>query len=615
MGYFNDSNQRLISDFEKFIPQIDQKEADDPGHEIITGNFSGRLLVGYSGLSVQDLSSVGCRPMSTEDGRLTIVFDGKIYNRREIRRQLEFEGYLFRTETDTEVLLKAFHKWGVGCLPRLIGMFAFGIYDDKTQKITFARDPFGIKPLLFSRETGRVIFTSEIRPIISLLTEKPDPDLYTAYHYLVHGEYDSSERTFFNNINHLRPGSYISFDLKKQTLSNPTTWWTPKANYEQNISFDSAVELVREQFLDNIKFHLPGNEPVGIALSGGVDSSAILCALRYLKPEIPIHTFSYVAKETEKSEESWMDFANAQTNSISHKEVVTPDELMDDLDDLIRTQGEPFGSTNIYAQYRVFKLASRNGIKVVLDGQGADGLLIGQNGHPGVRMLSLLERKQFISLLSFANNWANWPGRSYKQCWMYFGKEILPDRLYKKARKFLGRDFEPDWLNMALFKNAGVIPKENRPVRTEKCSGRRVIEKLALSLHNRGLQHLLRHGDRNSLRFSVEVRPVFLTTQLSELLYSLPEDYLISKNGQTKYIFREAMRGIVPSKILDRKDKIGFETPETEWKEFIGERIDSNVKHISTDLINVTDFKHKSEKLSSAQLWRILNYLEWLKIY
>ena len=612
-AYFKFSNQTLVSDFERLV-QLDYRKTDKQNTVTITGSFPGNLLLGYSRFSIPQLSSVGLQPMSTEDGRLTILFDGKVYNLGDIQRQLKQEGYLFKTETGTEVVLKAFHKWGINCLQKIIGMFAFCIYDNKTQKITLVRDPFGIKPMFFSQDTDRFTFSSEIQSNISLLAKKPAPDLHAAYQYLVHGNYDSSERTFFNNINRLSPGSYISFDLKNQTLSSPTTWWTPEFNNEQNITFNRATELVREIFLDNVKFHLMSNDSVGVALSGGVDSSAIVCAVRHLEPEIPIHTFSYIARDTEKSEEQWVDLVNAHTNSIPHKVIVTPNELVHDMDDLIKTQGEPFGSTNIYAQYRVFKLASENNIKTILDGQGADGLLVGQNGHPGERMLSLLEKKQLISLISFVNNWADWPGRSYTQCWMYFGKEILPDNLYKQARKFMGRDFEPDWLNMDLFKSAGVIPKEIRPARTKAGYGRRVVERLVQSLQSRGLQHLLRHSDRNSFRFSIEDQPVFLTTRFTELLCSLPEEYLISKYGQTKYIFREAMRGIVPGKILDRKDKIGFETPEVEWKGILTDKVDSNLKRTSLELVDKTKFKHKSTKFSSSHMWRILNYLQWLRL-
>lgn len=612
-GYFKFFNQKLVSNFEG-LTQSDHRKTNDRESVVITGSFPGSLYLGYSRVPIPDLSSVGLQPISTEDGMLTILFDGSVYNIGDIRRRLKGEGYLFNTDMEAEVVLKAFHKWGTGCLHSFVGMFAFCIYDNKEQKITLARDPFGIKPMFFSQDTGRFTFASEIQSNISLLAEKPAPDLHAAYQYLVHGDYDSSERTFFNSICRLPSGSHISFDLKTQTLSSPTIWWKPEVSNEQNITFSRATELVREEFLDNVKFHLKNNDAIGVALSGGVDSSAIVCAARYLEPEIPIYTFSYIAKDTKKSEEQWVDLVNAHVNSIPHKVVVTPQELLQDMDDLIEAQEQPFGSTNIYAQYRVFKLASENNVKTILDGQGADGLLVGQNGHPGERMLSLLEKKQLISLLSFTKNWADWPGRSYGQCWMYFGKEILPDNLYKQARKIMGRDFEPDWLNMDLFKNAGVVPKENRPVRTKAGYGRRVIERLALSLHSRGLQHLLRHGDRNSLRFSIEDRPVFLTTRFTELLCTLPEDYLISKYGRTKHVFREAMKGIVPSEILNRKDKIGFETPEVGWKGIFSDKINSNLKCTPSELINRTKFSQKSGKFSSSQMWRILNYLQWLRL-
>ena len=604
-----------MSDFEEALQEIAHRGPDDRDYKIISGDFPGQFILGHNRLSILDLSSVGRQPMSMEDEKLIIVFNGEIYNFRELRKKLRSEGYRFNTNTDTEVLLKAFHRWGIDCLPKLIGMFGFCVYDKEDQKVTLVRDPFGIKPLFFCQTTDRFIFASEIQSVIRLLAGKPEPDLYTAYHYLVHGEYDSSERTFFNDVYHLRPGTYVSFDLKRQMLSEPTNWWAPKIDYEKNVSFEDAAELVREQFLTNVKLHLVSDVPVGAALSGGIDSSSIVCAMRHLEPEMPIHTFSYIAEGSEKSEESWADLINEHTNAIAHKVTTTSQDLLSDLDDLIKTQGEPFGSTTIYAQYRVFKLAGQHGIKVVLEGQGADELLAGYQGYPGERLLSLLEEKKLLSALEFANNWANWPGRNYRRGWMYFGRIILPDGVYKSARTLLGRNFEPDWLNLDGFRDVGIIPRENRHIRAKAGYGRRVIERLAFSLHNRGLQHLLRHGDRNAMRFSIENRPVFLTTQLTELLYSLPENYLISATGQTKHIFRQAMRGIVPDESLDRKDKIGFDTPEEDWKEAMINEINSGLEQSPPNIVNKHGFKKKAEIFSSKRLWRILNYLKWEALF
>ena len=616
LGYYlKASNQGLVGDFEEALQKIAHRGPDDRDYKIINGDFPGQLFLGHNRLSILDLSSLGRQPMSMEDEKLTIVFNGEIYNFRELRKKLGSEGYKFNTNTDTEVLLKAFHRWGIDCLPKLIGMFAFCVYDKRDQKVTLVRDPFGIKPLFYCQETDRFIFASEIQSVIRLLAGKPGPDPYTAYHYLVHGEYDSSERTFFNNVNHLRPGTYISFDLKRQKLSEPTNWWSPEIRYEKNISFVRAAELVREQFLTNVKLHLVSDVPVGVALSGGIDSSSIVCAMRHLEPEAPIHTFSYIAEGTEKSEESWIDLINGHTNAIAHKVTATSQDLLSDLDDLIKAQGEPFGSTSIYAQYRVYKLAGQHGIKVMLDGQGADELLAGYLGYPGERLLSLLEEKKLLSALEFANNWANWPGRNYRRGWMYLGRTILPDGLYRSARMLSGRSFEPDWLDLDGFRDAGITPRENRHIRTKAGFGRRVVEQLAFSLQNRGLQHLLRQGDRSAMRFSIENRPAFLTTQLADLLYSLPENYLISVNGQTKHIFRQAMRRIVPDQGLDRKDKIGFETPEEYWKGAMIDEIKSSLEQAPQSFINKRVFEKKVKKFSSKQLWRILNYLKWEALY
>ena len=614
-AYFKKNNRGLFGDFEEALQEIAHRGPDDRGYKIISGEFPGQLFLGHNRLSILDLSAVGRQPMSMEDEKLTIALNGEIYNFKELRKQLGTEGYSFNTNTDTEVLLKAFHKWGLDCLPKLIGIFAFCVYDKKRQEVTLVRDPFGIKPLFVCQMSDRFIFASEIHPIIRLLAGTPEFDLYSAYHYLVHSEYDSSERTFFGNVYNVRPGTYRSFDLNEQKLSEATTWWAPRIGCDRDVSFECAAELVKEQFLSNVRLNLVSDAPVGVALSGGIDSSSVTCAIRHLEPEMPIHTFSYIAEGTDKSEERWVDLINTHTDAVAHKVAATSQDLLNDLDDLIKTQGEPFGSTTIYAQYRVFKLARQHGFKVMLEGQGADELLAGYLGYPGERLLSLLEQKKLFAMLEFANNWANWPDRNYRRGWMYLGRILLPDGLYRSARMLLGRNFEPDWLNLDCFKDAGIIPKENRQLRTKAGYSRRVIERLAASLHNRGLQHLLRQGDRNAMRFSIENRPAFLTTQLTELLYALPENYLIGANGQTKHIFRQAMRGIVPDECLDRKDKIGFDTPEEDWKGVMIDEINSSLEQAPSNIINKNVFKKKAEKFSSKRIWRILNYLKWEAMY
>jgi asparagine synthase (glutamine-hydrolysing) len=617
-GWFPNPAENTTKKFEISLNLLGHRGPDDRGYEVIRAGYSSEILFGHTRLSIIDLSSLGHQPMTTSDGRMTIVFNGEIYNYKELRKELIEQGHKFTTNSDTEVLLIAWDKWGKDALPKLVGMFAFAIYDRAELKLTLVRDPFGIKPLFYSHSKSNFVFSSEIHSLLPLIGHKAKIDLQSSYDYLVNGDYDSSERTFIDGVKHLRPGHYLVLDLQNPNISEPKQWWKPRIDYEQGLSFSQAAEMLRAQFLENVRFHLRSDVPVGTALSGGIDSSSVVCAMRYIEPDMPIHTFSYIAHGSVISEEKWVDRVNNHVDAISHKVEASASGLAQDLDDLIKAQGEPFGSTSIYAQYRVFKLAKESGIKVTLDGQGADELLAGYNGYPGERLLSLLEQKKILASLKFSYQWQKWPGRSYKQSWMYLGKKVLPEMAFQYTRKAMGRDYFPAWLNTNMLFESGVILKEIRPSLSEEGKTRRVIEQLAYSLQNRGLPALLRLGDRNSMHFSIESRVPFLTTGMADLLYSLPENYLISDNGQTKYVFREAMRGIVPNDILDRRDKIGFETPQNDWLISMAPLLrgwlmeSDEVPFINREaLLKSFDLIVSGKAPFTWQVWRWVNFVRW----
>jgi asparagine synthase (glutamine-hydrolysing) len=289
---------------------------------------------------------------------------------------------------------------------------------------------------------------------------------------------------------------------------------------------------------------------------------------------------------------------------------------------MIRSQGEPFGSTSIYAQYRVYKLAQENGITVTLDGQGADEMLAGYIGYPGQRLRSLLETGRLSDAWSFWNNWAEWPGRSRMLAAKYLASELTKGSLYETLRKIDGKPTVPDWINPGPLLEQGVCLHKPR-IRPEIDSkGRRVIDELSLSLSKRGISTLLRHGDRNSMRFSVESRVPFLTIDLVDLLLSLPEHYLISNYGETKHVFRAAMQNIVPGDIINRKDKIGFATNEfglikdimpqlLRWLEAIEEFPFVNKKKLITELMDMS----VGRKKLTWQAWRWINFWKWHELY
>jgi asparagine synthase (glutamine-hydrolysing) len=580
------------------------------------------LSLGHTRLSVIDLSEDGRQPMSSSSGRFTVVFNGEIYNYKELRQKLRALGCVFSTLTDTEVLLAAWETWGRSCLNMFVGMFSFVIFDRQRLILTCVRDPFGIKPFFYSNKGGQFYFASEIPALIELLPERPSLNWQQSYNYLVHGDYDSSTFTFYNEIFHLAPGNTLEIDLRASKILVPEVWYKPNAELRENWTYSSAVEAVREEFLHSIRLHMRSDVQIGAALSGGIDSSAVVSAMRYLEPDLPIHTFSFVASDPSMSEKSWIGKINNQNNGIPHHVSINEGDLGKDLDDLIISQGEPFGSTSIYAQYRVFQSARENGVVVTLDGQGADEMLAGYIGYPGQRLRSMLEGSSPIQALEFLNNWSKWPGRSRMLGMKHLVSECTNGRIYEILRFLDGKPTNPSWVKQGALNELGIVPIKPRFRADTNTKGRRVIDELILSLTKRGLPGLLRHGDRNSMKFSIESRVPFLTKGLVDLLLSMPEDYLISKAGETKHIFRTAMKGIVCDDVLKRRDKIGFETPERIWL--------SGIRHSMIDCLsenlNIPFWDQQNATLElkamldghkpfSWQAWRWVNFAKWLQLF
>jgi asparagine synthase (glutamine-hydrolysing) len=603
--------------FEGAMQMLQRRGPDGRGVQTYP-QAGGEVVLGHARLSIIDLSEGGAQPMHGADGRHAIVFNGEIYNYRELRRELESLGRSFTSDSDTEVLLAAWAQWGEACLPRLTGMFAFAVLDRKTSTLTCARDAFGIKPFFYTADGVDFLFASEAPALIALQRGKPALNWQRAYNYLVHGDYDSSTETFFDGVLQLAPGHLMVVDLVARSTQTSRLWWEPKTRERSDIGLDAAAEQLRALFLQSVRQHLRSDVPLGAALSGGVDSSAVVCAMRHIEPGLPINTFSYIARGSAISEESWVDRINQYVGATPHKVFVTADELARDLDDMIRVQGEPFGSTSIYAQYRVFQLAKQNGVTVTLDGQGADELLAGYSGYAGQRLRSLLEKGQWAQAWDFLGQWAQWPGRTRGLGVQQLLAEYAQGPVYEALRSLSGRSASPAWLHLAALEDRGIVRRYPRQRSTSQESGRRVVGELALSLTRRGLPALLRHGDRNSMRFSVESRVPFLTLDMADFLLSLPESYLVSAQGETKHVFRKAMRGIVPDAVLDRRDKIGFSTPEQEWLSAMATTAQGWL-HEST----VPSFINKDEMLMqfghivsgarpfSWQAWRWINFARW----
>ncbi len=600
------------------MTRLAHRGPDDQGLESFD-LADGKVILGHTRLSIIDLTTGGHQPMHSQDARYVLTFNGEIYNYKELRDELRRLGHRFASDADTEVLLACWIRWGCDCLRRLRGMFAFVVFDRVALTLTCVRDAFGIKPFYYQLDRQAFLFASEIPSLLALQRQRPPIDHQRAYDYLVAGSYDDRAASFYQGIRQLPPGHVLTLNLSVPNVAELSRWWWPSIAESASLSFADAADQLRAMFLDNVRLHLRSDVALGAALSGGVDSSAIVCAMRHVEPSMAIHTFSYVARGSAVDEEHWVDLVNHYVGAIPQKIVIDPLELSDDLEDILRAQGEPFGSTSIYAQYRVYKLARERGVTVMLDGQGADELLAGYRGYPGERARSLLDNGQLLELLRFLRAWSRWPDRSVSQAVKALMAQLVPDPLQVFARRLNGVSPVPSWLDSSKL--------ERNPLRAplfaeelSGVSGRRLVASLRQALAGNGLNALLRHGDRNSMRWSVESRVPFLTTDLSEFVLSLPEHYLVSPSGETKHVFRAAMRGIVPPEILDRKDKIGFVTPEHVWLKAIGSKVFNWLD--AAEMVPFLDAAAcrrevrailDGRRTFSYQAWRLINFCQWAR--
>lgn len=582
----------------------------------------GSILLGQTRLSIIDLLERSSQPMYSPDGRFGLVFNGEIYNYIELRDELSRSGRVFETESDTEVLLAAWAAWGKGALKRLIGMFAFAIFDFEQHTCTLVRDAFGIKPLFYSCKGDGFFFASDIRAMRALARGKVGLNWQRSYDYLVHGEYDFGEESFCQDFFSLRSGHLLELSLKDQFEPIIQQWWSPSIIQSSTLSFDEASIRLREMLLESVRLHMRSDVPLGAALSGGIDSSVIVCAMRHIEPGLPLNTFSFIAGDSAVSEESWVDLVNCHVGAIPHKVHVSPAELANDLENLIDTQGEPFGSTSIYAQYRVFKLAQEHGVTVTLDGQGADEMMGGYNGYPGQRIHSLLDRGAYREAWSFLSQWAGWPGRNRVEGLKRLVGASSSGWIHNSLRRLNGMENIPLWIRPGPLVEAGVQMVFPEPLSSQSAHGRRMMAVLSRSLTEGGLLALLRHGDRNSMRFSVESRVPFLTTDLAEFMLAQPEHYLVSPQGETKALLRVAMRGIVPDVVLDRRDKIGFATPEKAWMldmaVTVRQWLADDVGLPFLDQAVICDYFDQivaGKRPYTWQVWRWINFIRWYKSF
>lgn len=529
-------------------------DANKSFHRNITdaSNYFARLVLGHRRLSIQDLTSSGHQPMGFRE-RYWIVFNGEIYNHQELRKELETQGYGFNSTSDTEVIMAAYDQWGVQCLQRFNGMWAFVLYDVSKDEVLISRDRFGVKPFYFTLKNKQMIFASEIKALFCHPSISKQPDLLKVASYLASGSQEFGEHTMFEGILRLQNSHYILGKLEDIAAGRfkANRYWkiSPTPSYEP-FSIHQA-DLLKEQYYallqDAVRIRLRADVTVGSALSGGLDSSSIVYLINTILSEQGIKdrqlTFSTVYRQKEVAycdESLYIDQMATHLGVESNKTEPRPENVPEQHAKMIWHMDTPPDNT-LMSSWHTFKLVQSHGIRVTLDGQGADEQLAGYTGYLTSHLISL--------------SLGEWPFAIGSYFGKYPKKAILTQLPYAALIRLFGRGFVSKCVEFSTPSMHQKLLLGSMPFQ----------ERLLYDCeHN--LQNLLHYADRTSMAFSVESRMPFLDYRLAEFLSGVGSRYKIHA-GWSKYIARRAFDKKLPDSITWREDKMGWPIPEKTWFE------------------------------------------------
>ncbi|MCX6181828.1 MAG: asparagine synthase (glutamine-hydrolyzing) [Bacteroidetes bacterium] len=573
-----------------YIPKKHISEADK--------NYTVGLA--HRRLSILDLSPSGHQPMSSEDSNLWITYNGEIYNYLEIKQELTKKGHRFFSNSDTEVILKAYQEWGVDCVERFNGMWAFVVYDRRKSLIWCSRDRVGVKPFYYFQNEKFFLFASEQKSILhSGLIEKKI-NYQAAFDYLSFNEIENRPQGLLQGIIELEPAHHLFIDLKSGIKSLTKYYSLPVNNSPERIDPKKTIqyqEEILEKLKQSVQLRLRADVEVGSCLSGGMDSSSIVGLMHHLQPENKIHLFTSTNLDATIDESKWakmmVDYSKGQWHTVQP----SSKELLGDLEELTLCQDIPLFSTSTYAQWRVMQKVKEAGITVVLDGQGGDELFAGYEPH-----------RYF---LNYENN-KNYLG---KQWMKYHGLQRFPASILKKIYRSKFPDFK--MIDEDLYDTYSTLTFDDFKNQQQFT----LNDRLAHEFYNSSLKSYLKCEDRCSMWFSVESRvPLADDKELNELLFSIPGNYKI-ENNTLKSLLKEAIKGHIPEDVRLRKDKLGYTTPNNQW---ICEIKNEVRDYFSADLSEFIDldYLHKNydtffdqqQSPENRRIFKFISFAVWKKV-
>ena len=561
---------------------------------------NGNVGLGHRRLAIIDLSEDGAQPMRDTRYPIWITYNGEIYNYLELRAELEALGFVFRTASDTEVLLAAYVCWGEKCLERFNGMWSFAIHDERDNTLFCARDRFGVKPFYYIDTPREFAFGSEIRQLLPLIERRiADDDLVSEF--LVCGLTDHTNRTFFEGVEKLAPGHMLRVDVSTgqfeieryySLVSRPT-----------DLDDRKTPNLVRDLLDDATRLRLRSDVRVGTCLSGGLDSSTVatLAAKRYsVNSNEAFFAITAVSQQASNNEEKYAAEVATKSGLNWLRTEPTYEEFASTAETLLDVQEEPFAGPSIMMQYEVMKTARSNGVIVLLDGQGGDETLLGYHRYYAAWLLDHLCREGIRGFVA-AFRAAMRAGVSPRRLLMYlFGASSAGIRatFYRWRYNFLKRPDLPESLRRFARK-------------TRDAQAMQVLE-----ITETNLPMLLRFEDKNSMRFGIETRLPFLDYRFVEFALGLPTRVKLNK-GWTKWPLRAAAQDLLPATICWRKDKIGFAAPDQLWLNRHSPVMYAKVVNsaLLARYVDMKALKRRFHRLDLGMRWRLYCVALWGELF
>lgn len=562
------------------------------------------IAFGFRRLSIIDLNE-GSQPIFNEDETKIIMFNGEIYNYSEIRDDLIQKGHIFRTQTDTEVILHGFEEYGYDILQKLRGMFAFVIWDDNEKKLFGARDHFGIKPFYYYKNNDEFIFGSEIKSFFKFSNFKKEINKEALKHYLIF-QYSALEETFFKNVFKLRPGSYFTFDEKNGLIINK--YFDIEFDYNKNLTLEESVKMIENEMKSSIEYHKIADVEVGAFLSGGVDSSYVVATA------MPDKTFSVGFENDGFDETIYAKELSEKLNIKNYSKIISKDEFFDAIPKVQYHSDEPHANLSSVALYHLSKLAKQH-VKVVLSGEGADELFAGYNEYEKNIIFNIYSKLPF-SLRKMLYD----KTKSKKH---FKGKTIINKYGESVEERYIGQakimtDKEANDLLQEEFKNEKSYKDLTKKYYDKVKDEDDITKRMYLDMNMWIVDDILLKADKMTMANSLELRVPILDKEMWNLSKKIPPKYKV-KGKTTKYAFRLASQNKIPIDWSKRR-KAGFLVPFIHWireekyysivkKQFNKDFVEKFF--IKEKINNLLDFHYTKKSNEGRKIYTIYSFLVW----